>query len=87
MLTLPRRIAGLCVWKFLSFGKSGEKFKIFLPSFLRYFDLNHAFYYVNKISVLKMNFLLNIDTYLYPSLQSHSQLQYFSEKSGPYHLS
>ena len=63
-----RWIAGLSVWKLLSFGNSWEKCKIFLPFFLRYFDWNHAFYYVNKFSVLKMNFLLNIDTYFYPSL-------------------
>ena len=65
-----RWIAGLSVWKLLSFGNSWEKFKIFLPFFLRYFDWNHAFYYVNKFSILKMNFLSNIDTYLSQSLIS-----------------
>ena len=53
-----RCIAGLSAGKLLSFGNSWEKLKIFLPSFLRYFDWNHAFYYVNKFSVLKMNFFL-----------------------------
>ena len=42
-----RSIAGLSVWK--------------LPSFLRYFDWNHVFDCNYKFSVLKMNFLLNIE--------------------------
>ena len=68
-LPLPSRwIAGLSVWKLLSFGNFWENSKIFIRSFLRYFDWNHAFDYVNKFSVLKMNFLLNTDTYFYSSL-------------------
>ena len=63
-----RWIAGLSVRKLLSFCNSREKFKIFIPSFLRCFDWNHAFDYANINSVLKMNFLLNINTYFYPSL-------------------
>ena len=67
MLTIPlqmdswtKHLEAFKFWEFLR--------RIFLPSFLRYFDRNHAFYHVNEFSVVKMNFLLNIDTYFYPSL-------------------
>ena len=64
-----------------------ENFKIFIPSFLRYFDWNHAFNYVNKFSVLKMNFLLNIDTYFMPVFNLKNSHLYFSGKVVPYHPS